>query len=69
MILLCKNNITEVYDDGENYRVKSKGEEDRLISKKEQLQYPLACCLKWNMIPIDIDYLNKLSIECEKRIK
>ena len=61
MLLICKNNITQVFDDGENYRVKTEGEEDRLISKKDEPQYPLACCLKWNMIPVDIEYLNRLS--------
>lgn len=61
MLLICKNSITQVYDDGDYYRVRTEGEEDRLISKEEWLQYPLACCLKWNMTPVDIDYLNRLS--------
>ena len=61
MLLICKNNITQVFDDGENYRVKTEGREDKLISKKEELYFPLACCLKWSMTPVDIDYLNRLS--------
>ena len=66
MLLICKNNITKVYDDGEKYRVQTEGEEDRLISKKEWLQYPLACCFKWNMTPVDTDYINKLVIRLLK---
>lgn len=66
MKLLCKNNRTKVYDDGENYLVKTEGMKDELISKRENKPYPLACCLKWGMEPVDIDYLNKLSNELYK---
>ena len=61
MLLICENNICKVYDDGDNYRVIAEGEEDQLISKEDELPYPLALCLKWGFKPVDIDYLNKLS--------
>lgn len=61
MKLICENNISKVYDDDKFYVVKSSGKKDLKIDKKDQLAYPLACCLKWNMTPIDVNYLNKLS--------
>ena len=63
MLLICENNICEVYDDGDYYRIiyKRGEEEDELISKELHLPFPLAACLKYDMTPVDIDYLNKLS--------
>ena len=61
MLLICENNICKVYDDGDNYRIVMENEEDRLLSKELHLPFPLAACLKYDMTPIDIDYLNKLS--------
>lgn len=61
MKLICENNISKVYDDDKFYVVKSLGKKDLKIDKKDQPVYPLACCLKWNMTPIDVNYLNKLS--------
>lgn len=66
MKLLCENNITKVYDNGENYLVKTNDMKDELILKKEQLAFPLACCLKWGMKPVDVEYLNNLSKKLEK---
>lgn len=60
MKLLCRNSITQVYDTGENYLVKTESKNDILISKKDNITYPLACCLKWGMEPVDIEYLNNL---------
>ncbi len=65
MKLLCRNNQTVVYDDGDFYFVKSKGRADEYIPKAEQKAYPLACCLKWGMEPVDIEYLNALSNELQ----
>ncbi len=61
MKLLCKNNVSEVYDDGNFYVVKCSGKEDFKIDKKEHPAYPLVCCLKWDLEPVDINYLNELS--------
>ena len=61
MHLICKNNISKVYDDGEVYRMVTEGKEDTVISKDREKAYPLALCLKWGFEPIDIDYLNNLS--------
>ena len=61
MLLICENNISKVYDDGDNYRIVMENEEDRLLSKELHLPFPLAACLKYDMTPVDIDYLNKLS--------
>ena len=61
MLLICENNICKVYDDGDNYRIVMENEEDRLLSKELHLPFPLAACLKYDMTPVDIDYLNKLS--------
>lgn len=71
MLLICENNICKVYDDGDNYRIVMENEEDRLLSKELHLPFPLAACLKYDMTPVDIDYLNKLSDSldawCKKR--
>lgn len=69
MKLLCRNNITLVYDAGENYLVKTVGKKKRLIPKNENIAYPLACCLKWGMEPVDIEYLNNLSDELYNETK
>ena len=60
MHLICKNNITKVYEDGDVYRIVTEGEEDTIIKKEENPVYPLALCIKWGFEPIDIEYLNSL---------
>ncbi len=60
MKLLCKNLDSNVYEDGDSYIIKSSKGEFK-INKTEQPAYPLSCCLKWGMTPVDVDYLNELS--------
>lgn len=66
MKLLCKNLDSNVYVDGNVYVVKN-SESEFKINKFQHPAYPLACCLKWGMTPIDVDYLNKLSNELYKQ--
>ena len=61
MLLLCESDVAKVYDDGDYFRIIMEGKEDKLFSKKKYPYFPLACCIKWDMTPIDIGYLNKLS--------
>ena len=66
MKLICKNNLSSLYEDGENYRMVTKEGKDYIIPKKKNPVYPLALVLKWDFEPIDIEYLNKLAEEDEK---
>lgn len=61
MKLICQNNISQLFDDGEYYRFKTVNKKDSLISKREEPQYPLALVLKWDFEPVDVNYLNNLS--------
>ena len=61
MLLLCESDVAKVYDDGDNYRIIEEDREDKLMPKKKYPYFPLACCLKWGMTPVNIDYLNELS--------
>ena len=69
MHLICKNNITEVYDDGDVYRTKyvNGSEPDEIIEKSRWLAYPLALALKWGYEPVDVEYLNRLSDELDEK--
>ncbi len=61
MLLICENDISKVYDDGDNYRVVTKKMEDLLIPKKEDPYFPLACYLKWGFKAVNTEYLEKLT--------
>lgn len=62
MKLVCHNGMTQIFADDENWIAKTEKNE-RIISRKEEPALPLACCLKWNFEPDDVDYLNNLSQE------
>ena len=70
MKLICKNNLSEIYDVGDKYLCKSltAGKEDKTVSKSDWLAYPLALCLKWDFEPIDKEYLNNLSEQLNKNM-
>jgi len=70
MLLIAKSGNTFLYDDGDNWYqlnndvVPSK---EIIIKKSEEPIYPLVACLKWGFVPIEIEFLNKLSENQKKK--
>lgn len=61
MKLLCHNEICQVFDDNNDWFCKNTNPKlNQRISKEDEPMFPLACCLKWDFKPDDIEYLNKL---------
>lgn len=67
MRLVCHNSISKVFDDDDNWLcINDDSVKNLSIAKKENPMFPLACCLKWDFIADDVEYLNELGKKNER---
>ena len=66
MILMCHNEISNIYDNGDTWVIKTRGQEDEIYSKKQEPLMPLSAVIKWGMTEdnkTEMDKLRKKAME------
>jgi len=68
MIKVCHNSVSAIYDDGNNWIWKIKGQNDQIIPKSYLSLLPLAAVIKYEMIPDNQKILNELRLLARKEM-